>query len=96
MKYIFKGILIFILTFTIATPVKANEYPSLLRIDKVEDYLITGTDVNGNEFSRIDCREDWEVDDFAAVIFDDNGTPNYIYDDAIKDMRYVGCMMWTY
>ena len=78
------------LSILLTTPVYAAEYPGLLRIISAEDYLIVGVDGNGNEWSRIDCSEDWEPDDLAAVIFDDKGTPNYIYDDVITEMRYVG------
>ena len=47
-------------------------------------------DANGNEWVMYEYPEDYMVGDFVAVIMDDNGTPNSIYDDIILDMRYSG------
>lgn len=34
--------------------------------------------------------EDWMVGDNAAMIMDDNGTPDYVFDDEIVSVRYCG------
>ena len=49
--------------------------------------LLDGADL----FWKVDqYPEDYLVNDYVAVIMDDNGTPNYIYDDIILDMRATG------
>lgn len=70
-------------------PVFAAEYPGLLRITEVRDSIVVGTDANGNEWTFLDLCEDWEPDDLCGVIYDDMGTP-IIYDDEIRQTRYVG------
>lgn len=47
-------------------------------------------DAVGNEWIVDQYPEDYYVGDYIAVIMDDNGTPNSIYDDIIIDMRYSG------
>lgn len=34
--------------------------------------------------------EDWEVNDIASMLMNDNGTPENIYDDEILSVRYGG------
>lgn len=34
--------------------------------------------------------EDWQIDDFASLLMDDNGTPETIYDDIILEVTYAG------
>lgn len=77
------------MTVLAATPAFAAEYPGLLRITEVRDSIVTGVDANGNEWTFLDPCEEWEPDDLCGVIFDDEGTP-IIYDDTIKQTRYVG------
>lgn len=72
-----------------STTVCAAEYPGLLRIVEVEDYVITGEDANGFTWRFINASEDWMVNDLCAVIYEDNDTP-IIFDDIIKQTRYVG------
>lgn len=47
-------------------------------------------DSNGSEWVYEEYPEDYMPGDFVSLIMDDNGTPNYIYDDVILDMRYSG------
>ena len=85
-----KGIVLTaLLCLLMTTPVKAAEYPGLLRVTETDNEVIVGADSNGITFRFIDLSEDWYVGDLAAVIFDDNGT-EIIFDDTIKDVRYVG------
>lgn len=46
-------------------------------------------EANGNEWSFRGI-EDYIKGDLVGMIMDDNGTPNYIYDDLITETRYVG------
>lgn len=48
------------------------------------------TDGNGNLWVYEEYPEDYYVGDYVAVLFEDNGTPNYIYDDIILDLRATG------
>ena len=60
----------------------------VVAIDKETD-TITIEDGNGNlwEFSEA---EDWMIGDTAAMVMNDNGTPDSIYDDTIDSIRYCG------
>jgi len=78
-----------IMAALITTPVYASEYPGLLRISEVRNSVIVGVDANGNEWLFCDPCEDWMEGDLCGVIYDDMGTP-IIYDDEIRQTRYVG------
>jgi hypothetical protein len=68
----------------------AEQYPRLFIVTNI-DYdsdIVTFTDLNGEEWEW-EGVEDWMVDDFAAAIMDDNGTPT-IYDDSIIKIYYEG------
>ena len=88
-KLIFIIASIIFMTFLACVPVFAAEYPGLLRITEVRDSIVVGTDANGNEWTFLDPCEDWQPDDLCGVIFDDMDTP-IIYDDEIRQTRYVG------
>lgn len=75
--------------FMYSVTVYGAEYPGLLRISEVRDSIVVGTDANGNEWTFLDPCEDWEPDDLCGVIYDDMDTP-IIYDDEIRQTRYVG------
>lgn len=77
------------MTVLATTPVYASEYPSLLRITEVQDNVVTGINANGFTFRFVDVYEEWDVGDLCAVIFDDKGTTQ-IFDDEIRQIRYVG------
>lgn len=47
-------------------------------------------DSNGLEWIYEEYPEDYFPGDYVSLIMDDNGTPNYIYDDTILDMRATG------
>ena len=48
------------------------------------------TDGNGNNWVVEQYPEDYFVGDYVAVLFEDNGTPNSIYDDIILEIRATG------
>lgn len=80
---------ILFMTFLASAPAYAAEYPGLLKVTKVRDDIITGVDGTGNEWVFLDPCNDWQNGDLCGVIFDDNGT-DVIYDDCIRQTRYVG------
>ena len=57
---------------------------------KDDNGTITLIDGNGNNWVDERYPEDYYVGDYVAVLLDDNGTPNYIYDDIILDLRATG------
>lgn len=91
MKKLMASLVAIATTIALTVPVFASEYPSLLRITEVQDNVVTGIDANGFTFRFVDVYEEWDVDDLCAVIFDDEGTTQ-IYDDTIKQVRYVGAI----
>ena len=52
--------------------------------------LITLVDGNENLWEYEEYPEDYYVGDYVAVMLDDNGTPETIYDDIIIDIRATG------
>lgn len=44
----------------------------------------------GHEWIYEEYPEDYYPGDYVSLIMDDNGTPNYIYDDVIINMRCSG------
>ena len=89
MKILKRTLTIIIAVITLTTTVYATEYPGLLRITEVQDNVVTGVDANKVAFRFVDVNEEWDVGDLCAVIFEDKGT-EIIYDDEIKQTRYVG------
>lgn len=55
-----------------------------------DDGVITLLDGVNHLWKVNEYPEDYWVGDYVAVIMDDNGTPNYIWDDVIIDMRATG------
>ena len=55
-----------------------------------DDGVITLIDGVGFLWKVNEYPEDYNVGDYVAVIMDDNGTPESIYDDIIIDMRASG------
>lgn len=55
-----------------------------------DDGVITLIDGVGFLWKVNEYPEDYNVGDYVAVIMDDNGTPESIYDDIILDMRATG------
>lgn len=53
-----------------------------------ENDIVMCEDFNGNLWEFYGC-EDWQIDDIASLLMDDNGTPT-IYDDEIVSARYNG------
>lgn len=73
-----------------ATP-QTEQYPLMMCVGEVNGNEITAIDANGNEWVFTDdTEEQWSIDDYVAMILDDNGTPDYVYDDIIVQTRYTG------
>ena len=67
----------------------ADQYPRIFLVEAIDlnSDTVTFSDVNGQLWNWIGI-EDWIVDDMAAAIMDDNGTPSTIYDDIIVKLYY--------
>lgn len=68
----------------------ANTYAmtcEVVELDREND-LVVCEDFNGNLWEFYGC-EDWQIDDIASLLMDDNGTPT-IYDDEIVSAQYNG------
>lgn len=89
-----KAILAGLLVLTITAPVHGAIYPHMGEvtaiIPKANGYEITFADGVGRQWSWLDDSGDWFNGDFVAVIMDNNGTPETVYDDRVVDARYVG------
>ena len=53
-----------------------------------ENDVVVCEDFNGNLWEFYGC-EDWQINDVASLLMNDNGTPT-IYDDEIVSARYNG------
>lgn len=90
-----KAILAGLLALTLTTPVSATIYPHMGEVVEVlpkanGEYEVTFKDGVGRSWTWIDDSGDWFTGDFVAVIMDDNGTIETVYDDLVVDARYVG------
>ena len=68
----------------------ANTYAlttEVVELDRKNDIVVC-EDFNGNLWEFYGC-EDWQIDDIASLLMDNNGTPT-IYDDEIVSARYNG------
>ena len=59
----------------------------VVKLDRENDVVVC-EDFNGNLWEFYGC-EDWQIDDIASLLMDDNGTST-IYDDEIVNVRYNG------
>ena len=59
----------------------------VVKLDRENDVVVC-EDFNGNLWEFYGC-EDWQIDDIASLLMDDNGTST-IYDDEIVNARYNG------
>ena len=79
------------------TCANAELYPKTFLVFAL-DYdndIVTFTDMNSQEWTMYGT-EDWMIDDMAAAIMDDNGTPYNIYDDVIITVYYqTNTSNWT-
>lgn len=69
----------------------ANTYPKTtvcLAVNHQTD-TVTVADCNGTEWKFSGC-QDFEEGDLIALIMNDNGTQNYIWDDTVVTARYSG------
>ena len=66
-------------------------YPTSMIVVEVdyENDLVTIADFEGRAYQFYGC-EDWYENDICAVIMDDNGTSETVYDDIILQTRYCG------
>ena len=66
-------------------------YPTSMIVVEVdyENNLVTIVDFEGRMYQFYGC-EDWYKNDICAVIMDDNGTSETVYDDIIIQVRYCG------
>ena len=65
-------------------------YPTSAIVTDVSNDKITITDFEGRTWIFYADSEDWAVNDICAVIMDDNGTPETVYDDLVIQARYCG------
>lgn len=72
-------------------PVEHEIYPTSMIVTEVdyESDLVTIVDFEGRMYQFYGC-EDWYENDICAVIMDDNGTTETVYDDIILQTRYCG------
>lgn len=91
-QFIFAGIAA--LTMLTSPTYIANDLYALsttvIDVDTIAN-IVTCVDFNGNEW-QFTGAEDWTVDDIAALVMFDNGTPE-IEDDKIITATYCG---WVY
>lgn len=75
---------------SVKEPAKAT-YPKTtvcLAVNHQTD-TVTVADCNGTEWKFSGC-QDFEEGDLIALIMNDNGTQNYIWDDTVVTARYSG------
>ena len=70
-----------------------NLYPSCGIVTSVTSTELEWTDFNGNIWVIVGDPEDWCEGDRIAVIMDNNGTTETIYDDIVVKTKYCG---WVY
>lgn len=70
-----------------------NLYPSCGIVTSVTSTELEWTDFNGNIWVIVGDPEDWCEGDRIAVIMDNNGTTETIYDDIVVKTKYCG---WIY
>ena len=65
-------------------------YPKSAIVTEVNGELVTITDFSGRMWQFYDDSEDWLEGDICAVIMDNNGTSETVYDDIIVMTQYCG------
>lgn len=90
---VFAAILAVVVYLSLSPADQSHYYPKVgivTEFDFPAD-LVTVTDGAGRtwQFSGI---EDWCWGDCAALLMSDAGTPEYVYDDEIVDVRYAGVL----
>lgn len=91
MKQIVTTLIIFVLVCGCAFGSPHESYAkSTIVIDiNYDDDLVTVQDFFGNTWQFFGC-EDWAKGDICALIMDNNGTSDTIYDDFIINTNYCG------
>ena len=67
-----------------------RQYPLSSVVKSIHDDTVTVETINGMLWSFTNDTEDWYEGDICAMIMDNNGTPDYMYDDIIVKTRYSG------
>jgi hypothetical protein len=80
-------------TETVTNATTDNLYPSCGIVTSVTSTELEWTDFNGNIWVIVGDPEDWCEGDRIAVIMDNNGTTETIYDDIVVKTKYCG---WEY
>lgn len=69
----------------------AKDYPQTFIVSEIDqDNDIIYLETFSGMVYTWEGSEDWEVNDIAAAIMNDNGTPDNITDDTIEVLRYTG------
>lgn len=91
MKKIVSVLFVMVVTLMLFAGRPHEIYPTSMIVTEIdyENDLVTIVDFTGNAFQFFGC-EDWCENDICAVIMNDNGTPETIYDDIITQVRYCG------
>lgn len=78
-------------SFKVLAQKENNIYPECLQIVEINQAadIVQGKTCSGLIFSFYGV-EDYMLGDLVAVIMDDNGTPETVLDDVVKDVRYAG------
>lgn len=74
-----------------ADEVMSHVYPrcgTVIEVNYDEDVVVVADEAD--QVWVFEGCEDWMEGDLAAMIMDDNGTPDSIYDDVILDVLYGG------
>lgn len=91
MKQIVTTLIIFVLICGCAfgNPQKSYAKSTVVIDVNYNDDLVTVQDFFGNTWQFFGC-EDWAEGDICALIMDNNGTSDTIYDDVITNVTYCG------
>lgn len=87
-RNIFAALATLAIIATAATPAAAAVYPAAMTVTEIRGDVVTLETATGHAY-QITGAEDWTRGDVAALIMDDNSTPE-ITDDRIIDARYSG------
>lgn len=82
-----------IVSETVTEATTDNLYPSCGIVTSITSTELEWTDFNGNIWVIMGDPEDWCEGDRIAVIMDNNGTMETIYDDIVVKTKYCG---WEY
>ena len=94
MKKIWKTLVLLLLIanlFAVFWSGKAESevYPLAVRVDALDQQrdVVRFADGAGIAWEIVGI-EDWQIGDVAALLMDDSGTPDFVFDDRIVEARY--------